>query len=190
MFFALFESSKPFDVKAYKRHVKAGQALASKIDGQILKRSGEPISEDVEQAIMQARLVAAIDDPVDVLQHLARYLAMNGDFWAAGKLQATFRAEKQRKNRQRNDRRKGARSVNAKRKSGKKCWVEAAIRAGRRIRATQDGARFSDSRLAKRIVESREFSALKTRRPSWHTVRAELSALNLSRAARRRKRVT
>jgi hypothetical protein len=188
MFFSLFEASKPFDVKAYKRSVKAGQALASKIGWQIGNQVKEPIPDDVRQAIMQEQLIAAIDDPVGVLEHLARYLAMNGDFWAAGKLHATHVAEKKRKKRERSGRRKGARSANIKRKSDRAHWVEAMIRAGARILSTRDGARLSDSALAKRIVASREFSSLTTRRPAWNTVRAELGALKLSRSARAKKR--
>lgn len=187
-FFTLFWASKPFDVKAYKRYVKAGQALALEIDRQIASQSSQPIPDDVRRSIMQAQLIAAIDDPVNVLRHLARYLAMNRDFWAAGKLHGTYTMEAQRRNRHRNDRRKGARTVNVERKSVKTAWVEAAIRAGRRLRAKPEHARKSDSELAKLIVKSHEFSSLKTRRPSWNTVRAELSILKLSRAARRRKR--
>ena len=187
-FFLLFDASKPFDVRAYKRYVRKGQALSLVIDCQITKQMKSSIPRDVKMAIMQAQLIAAIDDPVNVLEHLARYLAMNGDWWAAGKLHATHVAEKQRMKRERTGRRKGARAVNAERVSAKRAWFEAAKRAGRRIRATQVGARYSDSKLAKHIVSSREFASLKTRRPSWHTVRGELRTLKLSRVARGKER--
>lgn len=185
MFFAVFESSKPFDAKAYKRYVKAGQALASSIGTQVAKRYGQEIPDDVRQAIVRAQLIAAIDDPVNVLQHLARYLAMQGDYWAAGRLGATSEAEHKRRSRQRNDRRKGANAVNMQRRSEKSEWVKQAMRAGRRIRESLGGARLSDSELAKLIVDSPEMRSLKTRRLSWQTVRAELRAMGLSRNARR-----
>lgn len=186
-FFYLFESSSPFDAKAYQLTVDAGQALASNIEGQVVERSRTPIPDDVKEALVHEQLIAAIEDPVDVLRQLARYLAMKGEYWAAGKLQATYNAERRRKDRDQSDRRKGARSVNARRKIDKAAWVEATIRAAQRIIAAGRGMELSDSALAKRIVASKEFRSLRSRRPSWNTVRAELKALGFGSAVRQEK---
>jgi hypothetical protein len=180
-FFSLFESPKPFDVRDYKCNVESGRALAAGIERRIRRGSKEAIPDDVTRAIAQTELIAAIEHPLRVLEHFARYLAVNGEFYAAGKLHATYESEVARNETLRSGRRKAARLTNVRRRNERAQWIAVVARVGAAIRATRFGARLSDSALAKRIVTSPDFISLKVRRPSWNTVRAELRSLKLSR---------
>lgn len=186
IFFSLYEVSKPFDEEAYKRHVEAGKSLASAVEQEAQKYSTGPIPDRLGRAIVETGLVGAIDDPLGVLKYLAMYLAVKGDLWAAGRLHATHKAEMARRDAQRETRRSGARQTNAGKNIERTRWLALAGEVGRKIRATEPGARLSDTALAKKIVASREFGSLGVRRPSWNTVRGALAALRLEGIRRSR----
>ena len=179
-FFAAFEAMRPFDADAYERDVSRGRALAAELERRLQGELCGPVDDNLRRALVQAELAAAISEPLNALKHLAHYLALNGDYWAAGKLEATYTTERQRQERARQARRGAARRINTGRQVAKRQWLALASQAGRRIRKTRSGARLSNAALAQRIVTSQEFNVLGARRPSWKTVYAELARLKLN----------
>ncbi len=164
--------------------VVAGHRLAEAIEAGLRTRFASD-AQSLREAVAYSFLATAASEPSRALFHIAKYLALNGEFVGAGQLLSAHQRSNASLDLAKARKQARAAAMRATKAFQTAKWKTAVKKVGDRLRS-KEGWPISDVQLARKIRASREISTLPEKlRPAESTVRAAIRELGLDAKSRR-----